>query len=168
MTGRAHCGLIVHRHDPALGRPCAGPEHRGPVARPDDADAGRAAEVSQIPSRSSSCAVTASSSIATWSQHRTAERSGQAQRRALPRRFHVPAHAQGSRTAVSGALGAQALLARDGTQLSHQLGEGLSGGGICGDLRTGHLAPIRAIGVDEIQYGRGHQYLTLVYQIEST
>ena len=28
------------------------------------------------------------------------------------------------------------------------------------------LAPLRAIGVDEIQYGRGHQYLTLVYQIE--
>jgi len=26
---------------------------------------------------------------------------------------------------------------------------------------------IRAIGVDEIQYGRGHQYLTLVYQIEA-
>ena len=29
------------------------------------------------------------------------------------------------------------------------------------------LAPLRAIGVDEIQYGRGHQYLTLVYQIEA-
>jgi transposase len=29
------------------------------------------------------------------------------------------------------------------------------------------LGPIRAIGVDEIQYGRGHAYLTLVYQIES-
>jgi transposase len=29
------------------------------------------------------------------------------------------------------------------------------------------LGPIRAIGVDEIQYGRGHQYLTLVYQIEA-
>jgi transposase len=29
------------------------------------------------------------------------------------------------------------------------------------------LAPIRAIGVDELQYGRGHQYLTLVYQIEA-
>jgi transposase len=29
------------------------------------------------------------------------------------------------------------------------------------------LESIRAIGVDEIQYGRGHQYLTLVYQIES-
>ena len=29
------------------------------------------------------------------------------------------------------------------------------------------LGPIRAIGVDEIQYGRGHTYLTLVYQIEA-
>ncbi|MGH8603158.1 MAG: ISL3 family transposase [Gammaproteobacteria bacterium] len=29
------------------------------------------------------------------------------------------------------------------------------------------LASIRAIGVDEIQYGRGHQSLTLVYQIEA-
>lgn len=28
------------------------------------------------------------------------------------------------------------------------------------------LGTIRAIGVDEIQYGKGHQYLTLVYQIE--
>jgi len=29
------------------------------------------------------------------------------------------------------------------------------------------LGPIQAIGVDEIAYGKGHQYLTLVYQIES-
>lgn len=29
------------------------------------------------------------------------------------------------------------------------------------------LGPIRAIGVDEIAYGKGHQYLTLVYQIET-
>ena len=28
------------------------------------------------------------------------------------------------------------------------------------------LAPIQAIGVDEIQYAKGHKYLTLVYQIE--
>jgi hypothetical protein len=27
--------------------------------------------------------------------------------------------------------------------------------------------PIRAIGVDEIQYAYGHKYLTLVYQIEN-
>lgn len=29
------------------------------------------------------------------------------------------------------------------------------------------LAPIRAIGVDEIQYAKGHKYLTLVYQIDA-
>ena len=29
------------------------------------------------------------------------------------------------------------------------------------------LAPIRAIGVDEIQYSKGHKYLTLVYQIDA-
>ena len=28
------------------------------------------------------------------------------------------------------------------------------------------LGAIRAIGVDEIQYGKGHKYLTLVYQID--
>lgn len=34
-------------------------------------------------------------------------------------------------------------------------------------LQHRSLDAIRAIGVDEIQYGRGHQYLTLVYQIEA-
>jgi transposase len=34
-------------------------------------------------------------------------------------------------------------------------------------LEHRQLSPIRAIGVDEIQYGRGHNYLTLVYQIEA-
>lgn len=34
-------------------------------------------------------------------------------------------------------------------------------------LEHRQLGPIRAIGVDEIQYGKGHRYLTLVYQIES-
>lgn len=29
------------------------------------------------------------------------------------------------------------------------------------------VTPLRAIGVDEIQYGRGHRYLTLVYQIDA-
>jgi transposase len=29
------------------------------------------------------------------------------------------------------------------------------------------LAPLRAIGVDEIQYAKGHKYLTLVYQIDA-
>ena len=34
-------------------------------------------------------------------------------------------------------------------------------------LEHRQLGTIRAIGVDEIQYGKGHQYLTLVYQIEA-
>ncbi len=34
-------------------------------------------------------------------------------------------------------------------------------------LAQRQLESIRAIGVDEIQYGRGHRYLTLVYQIEA-
>ena len=34
-------------------------------------------------------------------------------------------------------------------------------------LEHRELAAVKAIGVDEIAYGRGHQYLTLVYQIES-
>jgi transposase len=33
-------------------------------------------------------------------------------------------------------------------------------------LEHRRLAPIRAIGVDEMQYARGHKYLTLVYQID--
>lgn len=32
-------------------------------------------------------------------------------------------------------------------------------------LQARNLESVRAIGVDEIQYGRGHQYLTLVYEI---
>ena len=34
-------------------------------------------------------------------------------------------------------------------------------------LEHRQLGTVRAIGVDEIQYGKGHQYLTLVYQIEA-
>jgi len=34
-------------------------------------------------------------------------------------------------------------------------------------LNHRELGAVRALGVDEIQYGRGHQYLTLVYQIEA-
>ena len=33
-------------------------------------------------------------------------------------------------------------------------------------LEHRHLGAIQAIGVDEIQYAKGHKYLTLVYQIE--
>jgi len=32
---------------------------------------------------------------------------------------------------------------------------------ISASFRTGKLAPIDAIGVDEIQYSKGHKYLTL-------
>ena len=34
-------------------------------------------------------------------------------------------------------------------------------------LEHRELGTIRAIGVDEIAYGKGHQYLTLVYQIQA-
>ena len=34
-------------------------------------------------------------------------------------------------------------------------------------LQHRSIDAVRAIGVDEIQYGRGHQYLTLVYQIDA-
>jgi transposase len=34
-------------------------------------------------------------------------------------------------------------------------------------LANRSISAVRAIGVDEIQYGRGHQYLTLVYEIEA-
>ena len=34
-------------------------------------------------------------------------------------------------------------------------------------LEHRQLGPLRAIGVDEIAYGKGHDYLTLVYQIDS-
>ena len=36
-----------------------------------------------------------------------------------------------------------------------------------GGSSTANSTAVKAIGVDEIAYGRGHQYLTLVYQIES-
>ena len=54
-------------------------------------------------------------------------------------------------------------------ELPHQLGEGLPSRRVRGQWGLEHrqLGVIRAIGVDEIQYGRGHQYLTLVYQIEA-
>ena len=33
-------------------------------------------------------------------------------------------------------------------------------------LENRRLGPIRAIGVDEVQYGKGYKYLTLAYQID--
>jgi hypothetical protein len=70
--------------------------------------------------------------------------------------------------AVSGTLGAPTLVKRDGGGVSHLLGQGFR----CGRTRR-HLGPgpsetgqIDAIGVDEIQYAKGHKNLTLVYQID--
>jgi transposase len=39
---------------------------------------------------------------------------------------------------------------------------------VCHSLEHRTLAPIRAVGVDEIQYAKGHKYLTLVYQIDAS
>jgi len=33
-------------------------------------------------------------------------------------------------------------------------------------LASRELDNIEAIGVDEVQYGKGHQYITLVYQLD--
>jgi transposase len=41
-----------------------------------------------------------------------------------------------------------------------------SGATVTSDFNTGYFDQIDAIGVDEIQYAKGHKYLTLVYQID--
>ena len=48
------------------------------------------------------------------------------------------------------------------------MGQGLRRRPVRGGWGLQHrsLAPIRAIGVDEIQYAKGHKYVTLVYQID--
>jgi pimeloyl-ACP methyl ester carboxylesterase len=60
-------------------------------------------------------------------------------------------------------LGAQTLLEGDRRILPYRLGEGLSFRGVRGELGLGASRPrvgtIRAIGVDEIQYSKGHKYL---------
>ena len=72
--------------------------------------------------------------------------------------------------AVSGALGAQAVVEGDGAELSHHLGK------VCHaveyvvqwGLEHRELGTLRAIGVDEIQYrAAATSILTLVYQIEA-
>ena len=70
--------------------------------------------------------------------------------------------------AVPGALGAEVVLARDRRRISSTWDK------VCQSveyvvqwgLEHRQLGPIVAIGVDEIQYAKGHKYLTLVYQIE--
>src|ERR1022692_3356220 len=65
-------------------------------------------------------------------------------------------------------LGAPAFVKGDGRGVPHLLGQGLRHRGACRlfglEYRT--LGQIDAIGVDEIQYAKGHKYLTLVYQID--
>lgn len=70
--------------------------------------------------------------------------------------------------AVPGTLGAEAVVARDRGVVSQHLGQGLPSVEYVVQWGIEHrqLGPIAAIGVDEIQYARGHKYLTLVYQIE--
>jgi len=50
----------------------------------------------------------------------------------------------------------ETVLEGDGAELSHQLGEGLPGGGVRRGVGLEHrqIGPIQAIGVDEIAYGR--------------
>ncbi|MFD2272316.1 transposase [Undibacterium arcticum] len=51
---------------------------------------------------------------------------------------------------------------RPGTRSARRSKSSCSGG-----LAHRKLGPIAAIGVDEIQYSKGHKYLTLVYQIDA-
>ena len=70
--------------------------------------------------------------------------------------------------AVSGALGAQTVLEETAEAFRTSWDK------VCDaveyvvawGLEHRILGPIQAIGVDEIQYAKGHKYLTLVYQIE--
>jgi hypothetical protein len=57
---------------------------------------------------------------------------------------------------------------RDGGGLSHLLAQCLRRGRTCRHLgsRRPKACKIDAIGVDEIQYSKGHKYLTLVYHID--
>jgi hypothetical protein len=69
--------------------------------------------------------------------------------------------------ALSGPVGAETLLAGNGRDVSHLLGQGARCRRVCGRVGPGaSLAPIRPIGVDEILYAKGHKYLTLVYQLD--
>ena len=69
---------------------------------------------------------------------------------------------------VPGSLGAQAFLEGNGQRLSHFLGKVFDAVEhiVTWGLEHRTLSQIDAIGVDEIQYAKGHKYLTLVYQID--
>ena len=61
-------------------------------------------------------------------------------------------------------------LAGGRARLPHQLGPGVPVGRDGGGVGRDHvdLTGIRAIGIDEIHWQRGSQFLTLVYQIDPT
>ena len=69
---------------------------------------------------------------------------------------------------VPGPLGEAFVLAGGGVDLPHHLAKRVRVGKTRGFLGLFHqdLDHIEAIGVDEIQWQRGHHYLTVVYQIE--
>ena len=70
---------------------------------------------------------------------------------------------------VPGALGEASVVGGGGRHLPHHLEKRVRVGktrGFVGRWCIGTSARIEAIGVDEIQWQRGHRYLTLVYQIE--
>jgi Transposase len=70
--------------------------------------------------------------------------------------------------AISCPLGTQTVVAGNSHFVPYDLGQGLPRGRVRRHLglEKRQLGPIAAIGVDEIQYAKGHKYLTLVYQIE--
>ena len=87
------------------------------------------------------------------------------QRRSLGRR---QTHINQSLHALPSPLGAATVMERDGGGLSYLLGQGFRRVRTCRHRGLEHRTPcqIDAIGVDEIQYSKGHRYLTLVYQID--
>src|SRR5262249_37291051 len=78
------------------------------------------------------------------------------------------AHPDQSLHALPSPLGAAIVMERDGGSLSHILGQGVRRGRTVVTFGLEHrtLGQIDAIEVDEIQYAKGHKYLTLVDQID--
>ena len=78
------------------------------------------------------------------------------------------AHLDQGSHAFPGALGAQTFLEGNRRRVSHFLDKVHDAVQylVTWGLEHRVLGAIRAIGVDEIQRGKGHKYLTLVYQID--
>jgi transposase len=78
------------------------------------------------------------------------------------------AHSDQSLYAFPSPLGAAALLEKERGGFSDILGKVFDAVGhiVTWGLEHRTLGQIDAIGVDEIQYAKGHKYLTLVYQID--